>query len=118
MADFIYSLVLHPLYSIGFLLSFAAGFAFLIFLRGFLSGVGHLFTIDHHRHHLDDARLRAVWGTVLLFDIFMVWVAIRTVASFFGGPAINIPVTETIFVLYILWQLIAWLILPPPPKGH
>jgi hypothetical protein len=117
MAQFVYSIVSHPLYFLGFILSFAAGFAFLIFLRGFFSGVGHLFTIDHHDEHLLHSRLRAVWGVVLLLDIFMIWVVIRTIASFFGGPAINVSLTETIFGLYIFWQIIAWFILPAAPKG-
>lgn len=117
MAHFVYSLVTHPLYSLGFILSFAAGFAFLIFIRGFFSGVGHLLTIDHHDEHMAHSRFRAVWGVVLLVDIFMLWVAVRTVASFFGGPAIDVSLTETIFGLYILWQIVALFILPKS-KGH
>ncbi|MEI7719925.1 MAG: hypothetical protein WCI89_01815 [bacterium] len=118
MADFVYNLVLHPLHSLGFVLSFVAAFGFLIFLRGFSSGAGHLFTIDHHDHHLSDARLRAIWGVIIMLDVFMLWVAIRTLAALFGGPPINIPLTETIVALYAIWQLLAWWLLPPAPKGH
>ncbi len=115
---FVYSLVTHPLYSLGFVLAFAAGFSFLIFIRGFLSGVGHLFTIDHHDDHLSHARMRAVWGIVLMFDVFMVWVVIRSIAALFGGPPVNVNLTYWIFGFYIIWQAWAYFFLPPAPKGH
>ena len=118
IAHFVYSIVLHPIYSIGFILSFAAGFSFLIFLRGFLSGVGHIFTIDHHDDHQDHARVRAIWGVVLLYEIFMLWVLVRTVASFFGGPTINVTLTCWLFGVYAVLRVWGWFVLPPPPAGH
>ena len=115
---FVYSLVTHPVFSLGFILAFAAGFSFLIFLRGFLSGAGHMFTIDHHDHHLFEARTRAVWGVVLLLDIFLIWVTIRSVAALFGGTPVDVSLTITIYVLYIMWRALAAWLLPDPPKGH
>ena len=118
ITQFVYNLVTHPVHSIGFILSFAAAFGFLIFLRGFLSGAGHLITIDHHDEHLSHARARAIWGVVIMIDAFMLWVVVRVLASFFGGPAINVPLTEWTLGLYAVWQIWAYFMLQDPPKGH
>lgn len=67
----------HPLYSLGVLFSLAAGAAFATFLGGFLSGIGHVFTIDHNDKHMEHARMRAVWGVLLLIALFILWELVR-----------------------------------------
>jgi zinc transporter ZupT len=81
METFLTQLYADPLHYLGFVFAFAAAFAFLIFLRGFLSGSHHLFTLAGHDEYLYDSRRRATWGLFLLIAIFIVWEVVRW---FFG----------------------------------
>ncbi len=103
----LFTVVTHPHYYLGVVLSFAAGFAFLIFLRGFLSGVGQLFTIDKSEYYLPRYRKRATWGIVLLLDIFLLWICVRMLEALFVQAPINWPFTFWIVGLWVLWQLVA-----------
>ncbi len=88
MDTFMQQFYADPLYYIGFIFAFMAAFAMLIFLRGFLSGVGHLTTIDWHDGHMDHYRHRAMWGALSLLAVFIAWEilswALRGILSFFG----------------------------------
>lgn len=66
------------------LFTFLAVLAFLVFLRGWLGGVGNIFKMNGHDEHLEHAYTRQVWGVLLLFALFYVWEIVRTMASWFG----------------------------------
>lgn len=100
-----------PFY-LGAVFALAAAFAFLIFLRGLLTGFPHIITIDANEEHQTLYRIRAVWGVVLLVDIFLIWVVIRFIESLFGYGQVNTALFPWIVMLWILWQLLAWWILP------
>ena len=73
MNEFFYSAATHWQSYLAVALAFVAAFGFLIFLRGFLSGSGHLVTIDHNAEYLDLARTRVVWGVLIMLTCFVLW---------------------------------------------
>lgn len=70
-----------PMFYLGYLFAFAAAIAFLIFLRGFLSGLPKVFTMDWHEEHQEHHRVRVTWGFFLLLYLFVVWQLVRFVAG-------------------------------------
>lgn len=81
MGAIVDSLVSDPLWYIGFLLATLAALAFLVFLRGFLSGVPHFFTLSSHDEHIHHHRVRVTWGFFLLLFLFILWQVIRWLAD-------------------------------------
>ncbi|MCX6820277.1 MAG: hypothetical protein NT019_03300 [Candidatus Adlerbacteria bacterium] len=75
-----------PFYYVEVLLAGLAAISFLVFLRGFLGGIGNVFTMNGHDEHLLHARTRSVWGVLLLAFLFVLWEILRMVASWLGGP--------------------------------
>jgi hypothetical protein len=73
-----------PFHYLEMLFAFFAAIAFLLFLRGFLAGIGNIFKMNGHDEHLDHARVRQVWGVMLLAVLFIIWEMVRTVASWLG----------------------------------
>lgn len=71
-----------PTLYIGYLFAFVAAIAFLVFLRGFLSGLPKVFTMDWHEEHQEHHRVRVTWGFFLLLYLFIVWEIVRWI---FGG---------------------------------
>lgn len=70
---FLQSLITHPEYYVGIVLSFFAVVGFLLFLRGFMAGIGGVFTNTGHDEHQDEARVRNTWGTIILLFVFVLW---------------------------------------------
>ena len=85
---FVLSLITHPLVWIGYFFAFAAALAFLVFLRGFLSGVPHFFTLSAREDYQLLHRIRVTWGIVLLVFILAIWELLRLtinwISSFFA----------------------------------
>lgn len=73
-----------PMYVIGLLFALAAAIAFLVFLRGFLAGLPHLFTISGNEEFLPDHRRRVVWGFFMLVALFVVWQIVRWIGGLFS----------------------------------
>lgn len=89
MADSLWqSFFSDPLLHIGYFFSFVSAFAMLIFLRGFLSGVSYVFTMNWHDEHMEHYRTRAIWGVMSLIFIFILWEIVRAftlwIQSFVG----------------------------------
>lgn len=70
-----------PMLYLGYLFAFVAAIAFLIFLRGFLSGLPKVFTMDWHEEHQEHHRVRVTWGFFMLLYLFIVWEIVRFVAG-------------------------------------
>jgi hypothetical protein len=73
-----------PFHYLEVLFAFLAALAFLVFLRGWLGGVGNIFKMSGHDEHLEHAYTRQVWGVLLMAALFYVWEIVRTMASWFG----------------------------------
>lgn len=100
MHAFIPWLLANPLFCIGAVISFIACIGFLIFLRGFLLALPHLLYIDGHDEHVGHARVRVTWGVVLMSHMFVLWVAIRGLATIFGYDTANLGTTGNILLCY------------------
>jgi hypothetical protein len=77
------SFFLHPFFYISAAFALVAAMGFLIFLRGFIGGIGDVFTMTGHVTHVQEAQTRAVWGVFILTSVFVVWEVVRWVASWF-----------------------------------
>ena len=77
MGGFIDSFFANPLWYIGFVLAFVAALSFLVFLRGFLSGLPNLFTLSAHEGHQRRHRVRITWGVILLIFLYIIWEILR-----------------------------------------
>ncbi len=73
LITFLQSLMTDPEYYVGVVLSFFAVVGFLLFLRGFIAGVGGVFTNTGHDEHQGEARVRNTWGTIILLFVFVLW---------------------------------------------
>ena len=102
MESYLNSFLSDPLFYIGAAFSIAAVFAFLIFLRGFLTGIPELFTNNSNYEHLRVAYTRVLWGTALLVIIFSAWEVIRLVASWFGVGTTSPGLAGTIIVIVLV----------------
>lgn len=76
------------------LFAFLAAISFLVFLRGWLGGIGNVIKMNGHDEHLNHAYVRQVWGVMLLAALFFVWEVVRMVASWFGLVPAH-PTTHT-----------------------
>ncbi len=81
MEYFIQSFLYHPLFYIGSLVAFIAALGFLVFLRGFIGGIGNVFTLAGNVEHVGRANVRAVWGLSILTTTFVVWEILRLIAG-------------------------------------
>ncbi len=93
---------MNPLYSIGVLLSFGAMMGFLLFLRGFLLGLAQIFYIDSHEEHIGHARVRIVWGVMVMNAMFLLWVIIRGFATMIGFDTADGHKTTTVLFTYTI----------------
>ncbi len=81
--SFLNSFFANPMLYIGYAFALCAALAFLVFLRGLLSGIPHLSTFSSNEEHLEHHRTRATWGVMLLLFIFILWEAVQWVAGLF-----------------------------------
>lgn len=72
-----------PLTYLGYIFAFMAACAFLVFIRGFLSGIPKVFTMDYHDEHQEHHRVRATWGVMMLVYLFVAWEVVRYVLGGF-----------------------------------
>lgn len=75
----------HPLTPLGILMSGLAVLAFLVLLRGFLSSVMYLFTLNGNDDFLKPARIRVLWAFLLLILFFCIWELLRWVGTILTG---------------------------------
>jgi hypothetical protein len=99
----------NPLLPLGILLSVLAAFAFLVFLRGFLSGTGYLFTLNGNDELGKLARIRVMWGFLLLVLFFCIWQALRWVGAVLTGSETP-PGLGLTLILFILLMVGVWLV--------
>ena len=97
----------NPLIPIGMLLAVLAAFAFLLFLRGFLSGFLYLFTLNGNDEFLHPARVRVLWSFLLLLMLFCIWEFLRWVGSLFSGNPAPGGIGFAVF-LFILLLIGVW----------
>ena len=83
MEYFLNSFFSSPLFYIGVLFSFVATLGFLVYLRGFIAGIGNLFTLSGHAGHVKEAYVRVVWGLLILTATFVIWEIVRWIAELF-----------------------------------
>ena len=84
MKSFLDSLFSNPMTYLGVVFAFVAALAFLVFLRGFLSGLPAMFTLVSHDEHQKHHRVRVTWGVISLIALFIIWQLVRGVAGFFA----------------------------------
>ena|ERR1700722_16803121 len=104
-----------PLYYIGYLFAFGGTVGFLLFLRGFFTGISHVIKQDGHAEHMDHYRTRAVWGVLIMAYFLGLWEILRWIFSWFGAGSVNgiaifVAVCEIIF---LVWQMY-----PSKKAGH
>jgi len=105
MDTFIANVLQNPLPIVGATISFFAVVAFLVFLRGFLSGVMYLFTLNGNDDFLLHARIRVLWGFLLLVFFFAIWEVVRWVLALFTGDEWPRGLSLAVTLLIILFIL-------------
>ncbi len=99
-----------PMYYIGLCFAFVAAIAFLTFIRGFFSGVPHLFTISVHAGHLKLYRFRTVWGVTGLFGLLLAWETLRWLLAQFGiGTSPDPGLLGAVWISYLVVGAILWI---------
>lgn len=96
----------NPLYYVGLLLAFWAAIGFLTFVRGFFSGVPHLFTYDGDDEYLSEHRVRAFWGPAIILSAWGTWELVRWISMVFSG-------TNDAFSFWFILLLTIFIWLPP-----
>lgn len=102
MEHFIINVLFNPMPVIGAFLSIVAALAFLVLLRGFLSGVMYLFTLNGNDDFLLHARIRVLWGFMLLVFFWSVWEIARWVYALFTNTPRPGTLGIALFLLLIL----------------
>ncbi len=97
-----------PLYYVGLFLVFWAAIGFLTFIRGFLSGVPHLFTYDGDDEYLPEHRMRAMWGPIILMSAWGVWELVRWLAAVFTGTSEALSFWLVLFLTIFIWLPALW----------
>jgi hypothetical protein len=87
----------NPLLPIGILFSLLAVLAFLVALRGFLSGVLYIFTLNGNDDFNKAARIRVMWGFLLLIFLWSLW----QVFVFIGAIVTGSPISPGFFMLLL-----------------
>jgi hypothetical protein len=104
MNPFLQVLYAHPMQSIGAIFAVFAMAGALLFLRGFFSGFGNLFTFDHNDYYLTRARTRVVWGVLILYATFTVWEIVRFVVGWVTEtPTMSAGGWEFIIFMWLLY---------------
>ncbi len=85
MNDVWINFVYNPLPILGSVLAFFAAIAFLVFLRGFLSGLMYLFTLNGNDDFMKQGRIRVLWAYLLIFLIFGLWEVLRWIVAVING---------------------------------
>jgi hypothetical protein len=113
---FVNNIISSPYAIVVTLFSLAAAFAFITFLRGFLSGFKQLTTINENSEELEHFRTYATWGVVLLAFLFGLWETIRFgLAYLWDDP---LPDTMPIVAIFLAWAAFYGLkMLFSPKKG-
>lgn len=75
------NLLSDPLWFIGLVFALLGALAFLVFLRGFLSGVPHFFTLSSHEEHITHHRTRIMWGFWSMVVLFILWRIVAWIAD-------------------------------------
>lgn len=97
----------HPLIPLGILFAVLSTFAFLLFLRGFLSGAIYLVNLNGNDDFLRPARQRVLWAFLLLVLFFCVWEFLRWIGAVLTGEPTPRGV-GTAIVLFTLLMLAVW----------
>jgi hypothetical protein len=97
----------HPLIPLGILLAALSVLAFLVFLRGFLSGALYLITLNGNDDFNKHARIRVFWGFLLLVFFFSLWQMLQWVGALFTGTP-SPPGRFSAHVLLVLLGLAIW----------
>lgn len=84
MITLLNSIISDPLFYIGAIVAAIAVFGFLVYLRGFLAGVGHILLNDGHAEHQAEAQVRTAWGFLILLYMVLIWEIIRALGGWFG----------------------------------
>ncbi|MBP9711186.1 MAG: hypothetical protein KBD50_02935 [Candidatus Pacebacteria bacterium] len=109
MDAFIVNVLYNPLPIIGAALSFLAVIVFLVFLRGFLSSVLYLFTLNGNDDFLLHSRIRVVWAFLLLVFFFSIWEVVRWIGALLTGGewprGIGLATTLLITLFILQWAL-------------
>jgi uncharacterized membrane protein len=111
MDAFIANVLYNPLPLIGAMLSFFAALVFLVFLRGFLSSVMFLFTLNGNDDFLLNARKRVTWAFLLLVFFFCLWQIIRFVGAIITGgewPAGLSLAIILLIALFVINRALTW----------
>lgn len=121
MDAFLANVLYNPLPVIGAFISFLAVVAFLVFLRGFLSSVIFLVTLNGNDEFLLNARKRVTWSFLLLVFFFCSWQLIRFVGAVItggewpGGLGLAITLLITIFAIN---RMLTWYKNKETGKSH
>jgi hypothetical protein len=99
-----------PMFFIGLLFAFLAAISFLIFLRGFLSGLPALFTFSANADHQSHHRLRVTWGLMLLLFLFLYWELLKWTIAFFTGTAQSSGAFIAIALLWLILVVLPFLL--------
>jgi hypothetical protein len=70
-----------PMKYIAYMLVFVAACGAILFFGGFGSGARHLFTFGESSSHMQHARVRIVWGILLIMAAWGWWEIFRVIAG-------------------------------------
>lgn len=93
----------NPLLPLGIIFSVLGAFAFLLFLRGFLSGALYLFTLNGNDDFLKNARIRVLWAFFLLVFLWSAWQQVLWLAAILTGNPTPAGVPLSIVCLLLLF---------------
>jgi hypothetical protein len=94
----------HPMQSVGALFAFFAMAGALLFIRGFFSGAGNFFTFDHNDYYLEKARVRVVWGVLIMYAVFSVWEVVRFIVGWVTEtPTMSAGGFEFLIFMWVLY---------------
>jgi hypothetical protein len=118
MESLLHNFFTDPLFYIGLVISIFAVFGFLTFLRGIIAGIGHVLGNSGHAEHQEEAQVRVVWGTLMLWAAFLTWEIIRWVGSWFGYAEVSTSLGLTVTSLALLWIVVQAFLQKKKKGGH
>ena len=95
----------NPLLPIGILFALLAVLAFLVSLRGFLSGVLYVFTLNGNDDFNKAARTRVFWGFLLLVFFWSLWQVFLWIGAILTGG--ETPLGLAVAVIFFILLLVA-----------
>jgi len=102
----------HPLLPLGVLLSLLSAIAFLLFLRGFLSGAIYLFTLNGNDDQMKNARIRVLWAFLLLMLFFSIWEMLKWAGAILTGaptpPGVWVAQIFLVILSITVWGTKTW----------